>query len=182
MGRMGDFQCTGLFASASKKGFHARLICASLQRREYAPLFPTPTFCFALEEKMGYSHTGHTWHTDSKVVEMVLVEALRSSRLVTVFPSGDIGSGGPSWAALSRSVQNPDQINVYSLGHCVIPPPPRYFHCGWLTSKSGTDGALRQRDKAEQSEYRASGDEGLLFYKYILETEVPYLSYRFLFI
>lgn len=126
MGRMGDFQCTGLFASVSKKGFHARLICACLQRREYDPLFPPPTFCFALEEKMGYCHTNHTQHTDSKVVEMVLVEALRgvlSSRLVTVFPSRDIRSGSRSWATLSRPVQNPDRINVYSLGHCVIPPP-----------------------------------------------------------
>lgn len=72
VGRMGDFQCTGLFASASKKGFHARLAYVSVQWREYAPLSPPPTFCFetCLEEKMGYCHSNHT---GSKVAEMVVM-------------------------------------------------------------------------------------------------------------
>lgn len=133
MRRMGEFQCTGLFASASKKGFHARLVCASAQRREYAPLFPPPTFCFeaVLEGKMGHRHSNHT---GSKVAEMVLDEALRGGSCPHVwlqyFPPGTSDqavAAGPSSLVL---VQNPDQINVYSLGHCVNPPPPDIFTVG----------------------------------------------------
>lgn len=108
MGRMGDFQCTGLFASASKKGFHARLICACLQRREYAPLFPPPTL-FCLGRKDGHGHTTHTQHTYSKVVEMVLVEALRGGSCPHIwlqyFPPGisdQAVPAGPHSLVLSR--------------------------------------------------------------------------------
>lgn len=149
------------------------------RRGENMLLFPhlplTPYWfraCYA-EEKMGCCHSNRTWHIGNKVAEMAVMrcsirmkasnwiwmvqnEALwgaLSSRLATVFQAV---TAGPVSLPL---VQNPDQINVYSLDHCVI-PPSWFYHCGWLTSKSKTDGALPQRDKAERSEYRAHAGRG----------------------
>lgn len=68
-------------------------------------------------------------------------------------------TAGPNALVL---VQNLGQINVYSLGNCVDPhptppPPSRYSRCGWLASKSETDGALHRRDKAKLSKRSICG-------------------------
>lgn len=78
-------------------------------------------------------------------------------------------AAGPNSLVL---VQNPGQINVYSLGNCVTPPhPPHIITVGGSLQSLKRTERCHSRTKRVRLNTEHMRDEGL--YKYILETEVP---------